>query len=137
MIGIVIVAHGGLAREYLAVLEHVVGKTPGTAAIEIGPDDDCRSKQAEINAAVDAVDEGQGVVVVTDMFGGTPSNLALGACRKANRTVLYGANVPMLVKLAKARHMPLHDAVSSALTAGRKYINSIDGLEPYGASGHA
>ena len=76
MIGIVIVAHGGLAREYLAAMEHVVGKQGGTAAVSIDADDDCGSKQAEVDAAVAAVDDGQGVVVVTDMFGSTPSNLA-------------------------------------------------------------
>ena len=82
MIGIVIVAHGGLAREYLAAMEHVVGKSPGTAAVAIDADDDCVKKQAEVDAAVASVDQGEGVVVVTDMFGSTPSNLAIGACRK-------------------------------------------------------
>lgn len=130
MIGIVIVAHGGLASEYLAAMEHVVGKHPGTVAVSIGPDDDCTSKQAEIAAAAASVDEGQGVVVVTDMFGSTPSNLAVGACREQGRAVLYGANLPLLVKLAKARRMSLGDAVSCALTAGRKYINAIDGFAP-------
>jgi PTS system mannose-specific IIA component len=133
VIGIVIVAHGGLAREYLLAMEHVVGKSPGTVAVSIGVDDDTRQKQAEIDAAVAAVDQGEGVVVVTDMFGSTPSNLAVGACRKTpDRRVLYGANLPLLVKLAKARNKPLNDAVASALTAGRKYINSIDG---FGANG--
>ncbi len=133
MIGIVIVAHGGLAREYLAALEHVVGQHPGTRAVSIGVDDDCGSKRDEIAAAVAAVDQGEGVVMVTDMFGSTPSNLAMGACRKNDdRRVLYGANLPLLVKLAKARHKPLNDAVASALTAGRKYINCIDGFGPNG-----
>ncbi|CAN5621888.1 PTS sugar transporter subunit IIA [soil metagenome] len=130
MIGIVIVAHGGLAREYLAVMEHVVGKHPGTAAVSIGPDDDRSAKQAEIDAAVAAVDEGAGVVVVTDMFGGTPSNLAMRACRQEKRVVLYGANIPLLIKLAKARRLSLDEAVSCALTAGRKYINTADGYGP-------
>jgi mannose PTS system EIIA component len=132
VIGIVIVAHDGLARGYLGALEHVVGKSRGTAAISISPDDDRRSKQAEIDAAVASVDEGQGVVVVTDMYGSTPSNLAVSACHKANRAVLYGANMPALIKLFQARHMALDDAVASALTAGRKYINSIDGFDPNG-----
>jgi PTS system mannose-specific IIA component len=133
VIGIVIVAHGGLAREYLAAMEHVVGKHPGTRAVSIDADDTCQSKQAEVDAAVAAVDHGEGVVVVTDMFGSTPTNLALGSCRKTpNRRVLYGANMPMLIKLAKERHKPLNDAVASALTAGRKYINSVDG---YGLNG--
>lgn len=132
MIGIVIVAHGGLAREYLLAMEHVVGKRPGTAAVSIGVDDDCGSKRAEIDAAVAAVDEGQGVVVVTDMFGSTPANLAMGACGKSeNRRVVNGANLPLLVKLAKLRNKPLNDAVASALNAGRKYI--IDGQSLNGA----
>jgi mannose PTS system EIIA component len=130
VIGIVIVAHGGLAREYLAALEHVVGKHPGTIAVSIEAEDDSRAKQAEIDAAVAAVDQGAGVVVVTDMFGSTPSNLAVIACKDPSHTVLYGANLPLLVKLAKARHKPLDDAVACALTAGRKYINSIDGFGP-------
>ncbi len=127
MIGIVIVAHGGLAREYLAAMEHVVGQHPGTVAIAIGEDDDRTTKQDEIDAAVKAVDEGQGVVVVTDMFGSTPSNLAVGACTKRSQRVIYGANMPLLVKLAKARHLPIDEAVDIALTAGRKYIDSVDG----------
>ncbi len=132
MIGIVIVAHGGLAKEYLAAMEHVVGQQTGTAAIAIDADDDCHSKQAEVDAAVASVDQGEGVVVVTDMYGSTPSNLAVGACRQPNRRVLYGANLPLLVKLAKTRHKPLNDAVACALTAGRKYINCIDGFGPDG-----
>ncbi len=127
MIGIVIVAHGGLAREYLAAMEHVVGRYPGTVAIAIGEDDDRTTKQREVDAAVKAVDTGEGVVVVTDIFGSTPSNLAVGACTRHSQRVIYGANLPLLVKLAKARHLPLDQAVECALTAGRKYINSIDG----------
>ncbi|MBP6999961.1 PTS fructose transporter subunit IIA [Amaricoccus sp.] len=130
MIGIVIVAHGGLAREYLAAMEHVVGRHPGTVAVAIGAEDDCTTKQDEIDAAIRAVDDGEGVVVVTDMFGGTPSNLAMEACRESNRMVVYGANLPLLVKLAKARRLPLREAVATALTAGRKYINSVEGLGP-------
>jgi PTS system mannose-specific IIA component len=133
VIGIVIVAHGGLAREYLAAMEHVVGKHPGTVAVSIDADSDCGVKQAEVDAAVAAVDQGEGVVVVTDMFGSTPSNLAMGACRTTpNRRILYGANLPLLIKLAKLRDKPLNYAVASALTAGRKYINSIDGFGPNG-----
>ncbi len=128
MIGIVIVAHGGLAREYRAALEHVVGPRPGVLAISIGAEDNRAEKQAEINEAVDAVDQGDGVVVVTDMFGGTPSNLAVCACSRPDRKVLYGVNLPMLIKLSKAREMPLQTAVDCALAAARKYINSADGL---------
>lgn len=130
MIGIVIVAHGGLAREYLAALEHVVGRHPGTMAVSIAPDDDGSEKRDEIDQAVRAVDTGEGVAVVTDMFGGTPSNLAMGVCQQSGRMVIYGANLPLLIKLAKARHLPLREAVASALTAGRKYINSVEGPGP-------
>ncbi|WP_424932831.1 PTS sugar transporter subunit IIA [Amaricoccus macauensis] len=128
MIGIVIVAHGGLAKEYLAAMEHVVGRHPGTVAVAIGPDDTARTKQSEIDEAVSAVDTGDGVVVVTDMFGGTPSNLAVSACKRKSHRVLYGVNMPLLIKLAKARNLELDDAVACALTAGRKYINSLDGF---------
>ena len=126
MIGIVIVAHGGLAREYLSAVEHVVGKQQGMLAIAI--EDDCNraGKQAEICAAADSVDQGHGVVMVTDMFGGSPSNLSLMACAGAGRRIIYGANLPMLVKLAKSRDLPVTDAVAAALDAGRKYINSLD-----------
>lgn len=134
MIGIVIVAHGGLAPEYLAAMEHVVGKLPGVRAISIGAEDNRAEKQAEINTAVNAVDEGDGVVVVTDMFGGTPSNLAMCACSYPDRKVLYGVNLPMLIKLAKARHLPLQIAVDCALKAARKYINCADGVQASGAA---
>ena len=124
MIGIVIVAHGGLAREYLSAVEHVVGRQQGVRAVTIEADCDRTDKEAEICAAADGVDQGQGVVVVTDMFGGSPSNLSLMACRCDNRRILYGANLPMLVKLAKSRHKSVPDAVRLALDAGRKYIDS-------------
>ena len=126
MIGIVIVAHGGLAREYLAAVEHVVGKQTGIRAIPIEEEHDRAATQAEICAAADAVDTGAGVVVVTDMFGGSPSNLSLMACMPEDRQILYGANLPMLVKLAKTRQLPVADAVAGALDAGRKYINCYD-----------
>ncbi|MDJ0822362.1 MAG: PTS fructose transporter subunit IIA [Paracoccaceae bacterium] len=124
MIGIVIVAHGGLAREYLAAVEHVVGRQPGVTAISIEADCDRGGKQAEICAAADAVDTGQGVVIVTDMFGGSPSNLALRACAPENRRIVYGANLPLLIKLAKSRHLTVPEATRRALEAGRKYIDS-------------
>lgn len=126
MIGIVIVAHGGLAREYLSAVEHVVGKQDGMRAIAIEDDHDRAAKQAEIIAAADAVDRGAGVVVVTDMFGGSPSNLSLPACATSGRRILYGANLPMLIKLAKSRDLAVPEAVAAALDAGRKYINSLD-----------
>ncbi len=127
MIGIVIVAHGGLAREYLSAVEHVVGKQTAMRAIAIEDDHDRAKKQAEICDADNAVDQGDGVVVVTDMFGGSPSNLSLMACAAGNgRRIVYGANLPMLIKLAKSRNLPVADAVNLALDAGRKYINSLD-----------
>jgi len=128
MIGIVIVAHGGLAREYLAAVEHVVGHQPGIVAIAIEEEHDRLQKQAEICAAADDVDTGEGVIVVTDMFGGSPANLSLRACTPANRKILYGANLPMLIKLAKSRHLGVSEAVTSAMLAGRKYIDSFDGM---------
>lgn len=121
-----IVAHGGLAREYLSAVEHVVGKQDAMRAIAIEDDHDRKAKQAEICAAADAVDMGQGVVVVTDMFGGSPSNLSLMACIGADRRIVYGANLPMLIKLAKSRDLTVPEAVAAALDAGRKYINSLD-----------
>ena len=125
-IGIVIVAHGGLAPEYRAAVEHVTGPQEGMIAITIAADEDRDAKQSEICAAADDVDQGAGVVVVTDMFGGSPSNLSLRACRPQNRHILYGANLPMLIKLVKCRNKPIEQAVDLALTAGRKYINSHD-----------
>lgn len=124
MIGIVIVAHGGLAQEYLAAIEHVVGSQNGVRAIAIHADHDRAAKQAEICQAADAVDQGAGVVVVTDLFGGSPSNLSLLACRPENRRIIYGANLPMLIKLAKSRQMEVPEAVRAALEAGKKYIDS-------------
>lgn len=127
MIGIVIVAHGGLAQEYLAAVEHVVGKQSGIEAIAIAPDHDRAAKQNEICAAADRVDSGDGVVVVTDMFGGSPSNLSLRACNPADRQIVYGANLPMLIKLAKSRGLPVPAAIDVALDAGRKYMNRFSG----------
>ena len=124
MIGIVIVAHGGLAKEYLAAVEHVVGSQDGIRAISIQAEHNRTDKQSEICAAADSVDTGNGVVVVTDMFGGSPSNLSLMACQCDNRRMVYGANLPMLIKLAKSREKSVSDAVSCSLEAGRKYIDS-------------
>lgn len=129
-----IVAHGGLAREYLAAVEHVVGAQPGIQAIAIESDHNRERKQSEICTAADAVDQGEGVVVVTDMFGGSPSNLSLLACRPDNRRILYGMNLPMLIKLAKSRQKTVPDAVRAALEAGRKYIDS-QNIKPKDGSG--
>lgn len=122
MIGLVIVAHGGLARELLAATEHVVGPQPQARAISTGPEDDLSAKQAEIDQAVSSVNSGDGVILVTDMFGGTPCNLAIG-CMSPGVEVIYGANLPMLVKLAKCRARPLSEAAEAAIEAGRKYID--------------
>lgn len=124
MIGIVIVAHGGLAREYVKAIEHVVGAQPGLRGINIENDCDRIAKQAEICTVADEVDTGDGVVIVTDMFGGSPSNLSLKAGQPANRRILYGANLPMLIKLAKSRHLDVAEAARAAMDAGRKYIDS-------------
>ncbi len=121
-----IVAHGGLAREYLSAVEHVVGPQARMRAITIEDVHDRAAKQAEICMAANEVDGGSGVVIVTDMFGGSPSNLSLMACAGAERRIVYGANLPMLIKLAKSRDLPVAEAVSAALEAGRKYINSLD-----------
>ncbi len=117
-------AHGGLAREYLAAIEHVVGTQPGMRAISIEPDHDREAKQLEICEAADTVDTGGGVVIVTDLFGGSPSNLSLRACAPDDRRILYGANLPMLIKLAKSRDASVPDAVRAAMEAGKKYINT-------------
>jgi PTS system mannose-specific IIA component len=124
LIGIVIVAHGGLAGEYLKAIEHVVGSQRGVRAIAIEADHDRAEKEAEICAAADAVDTGGGVVVVTDLFGGSPSNLSMLACTPENRRIIYGANLPLLIKLAKSRQLDVTDAVRAALDAGKKYIDS-------------
>jgi len=127
LIGIVIVAHGGLAREYLAAVEHVLGKQRGIEVVSIGAEHSRDNKRDQIRRAVDHVDEGEGVVVVTDMFGSSPSNLSMSACNAADRKILYGVNLPALVKLAKCRDQPLDRALSCALEAGRKYIDCCDG----------
>lgn len=138
MIGIVIVAHGGLAKEYLAAVEHILGPQRGIVPVSIGADDNRDDKTAEIMAAADRVDMGHGVVVVTDMFGGSPSNLSLPACINGSRKIMAGANLPMLIKLAKLRQQPVAQAVESALAAGKKYINSFDGATfDTRASGHS
>ncbi len=100
MIGIVIVAHGELAKEWLNTVEHIVGKQAGVQAIVTKPGHDRENKQLEICAAANAVDQGNGVVVVTDLFGATPSNLCLRACMPEGRRMMFGANMPMLIKLA-------------------------------------
>jgi mannose PTS system EIIA component len=124
MIGIVLVTHGRLADELVSALEHVVGPQTGIATVCIGPDDDMESRRKEILDDVARVNEGQGAVVLTDMFGGTPSNLAISVMEQAKVEVIAGVNLPMLVKLASVRGThALADAVVEAQEAGRKYIN--------------
>lgn len=124
MFGIVIVAHGGLAAELLAATEHVVGDIDNARAVGIGPHDDLAAKQADIRAAVDEVRGSGGTILVTDMFGGTPSNLSIGCMETGAVDVIYGANLPMLVKLAKLRDRPIEEAIDCAIDAGRKYIDA-------------
>jgi PTS system mannose-specific IIA component len=124
MIGLVLVTHGRLAAEFIAALEHVVGPQRNVAAVCIGPEDDMEQRRKEILDAVAKVDDGAGVVVLTDMFGGTPSNLAISIMDKAKIEVIAGMNLPMLIKLASVRNREsLAEAVASAQAAGRKYIN--------------
>lgn len=123
MIGIVIVAHEGLAEAYAQAVQHVVGEIPELAVVSVSSEDGPETRREEIQTAVSTVDTGDGVVLVTDLFGSTPSNIAVGACHPERMDVLYGANLPMLIQLAKSRHMARHAAVASALDAGRRYIN--------------
>ena len=123
MIGMVLVTHGRLALELFAALEHVVGPQAQTASICIGPDDDMEQRRAEIVSAVEKVESGHGVVVLTDMFGGTPSNLAISVMDNVNVEVIAGVNLPLLVKLASVRKSSdMATAVTEACDAGRKYI---------------
>ncbi len=129
MIGLVLVTHGGLAQEFIDALEHVVGPQERIAAVSIGPDDDMEQRRKDILARVAEVDDGSGVVLLTDMFGGTPSNLAISIMENVNVEVVAGVNLPMLIKLATVRETePLRDAVASAQEAGRKYINVASSL---------
>ncbi|MGH6718665.1 MAG: PTS sugar transporter subunit IIA [Alphaproteobacteria bacterium] len=124
MIGLVLVTHGRLAEEFIAAMEHVVGKQSAMRAVCIGPDDDVERRRLDILAAIAAVDDGHGVVVLTDMFGGTPSNLAISVMDEAKVEVIAGTNLPMLIKLASVRQgSSLAEAVACAREAGRKYIN--------------
>ena len=124
MIGLVLVTHGRLAQEFIAALEHVVGPQQNVAAICIGPDDDMEKRRKEILDSVAQAEEGDGVVLLTDMFGGTPSNLAISVLDKGKVEVIAGVNLPMLIKLASVRGKEsLKKAVAQAQEAGRKYIN--------------
>jgi mannose PTS system EIIA component len=124
MIGLVIVTHGGLAQEFRAALEHVVGRQDAVETISIGPDDDMDKRRAEMISAVLRVKGSQGVVVLTDMFGGTPSNLAISVMEETGAEVVAGINLPMLIKLASVRKdATLEQAITAAKEAGRKYIS--------------
>lgn len=124
MIGLVLVTHGRLAAEFVAAMEHVVGPQKQVEAICIGPDDDMEARRAEIEQAAARVNTGQGVILLTDMFGGTPSNLAISLMGNGNVEVIAGINLPMLIRLASVREqMDISKAVEAAQEAGRKYIS--------------
>ncbi len=123
MIGMVLVTHGHLASEFRAALEHVVGAQKQLISISIGPEDDMERRRTDIINAIHEADSGDGVVILTDMFGGTPSNLAISVMNGGNVEVLAGINLPMLIKLASVRdNTPLDQAVLQAQDAGRKYV---------------
>ncbi len=129
MIGIVIVTHGRLAEEFISVLEHVVGPQKNIAAVCMMPDDDLDAKRKEILSRIGEVDSGAGVLLLTDMFGGTPSNLALSVIEDSKVEAIAGINLPLLIKLAKIRHAePLASAALAAQEAGRKYISAATAL---------
>ena len=136
MIGIVLVTHGRLAEEFLAATEHVVGPQAAAEAICIGPDDDMEQRRADIIAAVQRVEGGSGVIILTDMFGGTPSNLAISVMQPKKVDVVAGVNLPMLIKLAGVRaNSDLATAVSQVREAGQKYIHVASQLLANGVSG--
>ncbi|MBO0661670.1 PTS sugar transporter subunit IIA [Jiella sp. MQZ9-1] len=124
MIGLVLVTHGRLAEEFLNAVEHVVGPQDAFETISIGPEDDMEQRRIDIVEAVAKADRGAGVIILTDMFGGTPSNLAISVMEGSRIDVLAGVNLPMLIKLASVRgEKPMDDALLAAQEAGRKYIN--------------
>lgn len=123
MIGIILVTHGHLAEEFVNAMEHVVGAQEAVATICIGPNDDMEQRRDDIAQAIERVDSGEGVIILTDLFGGTPSNLAISLMQAGKVEVIAGINLPMLIRLAKARAcMPVRDAVAAARDAGRNYI---------------
>lgn len=124
MIGLVLVTHGRLAAEFVVAMEHVVGPQNAVETICIGPEDDMEVRRADIARAIEAVDAGRGVIVLTDLFGGTPSNLAISLMNPGRVEVIAGINLPMLIRLEGARRtMNVKDAVAAAREAGRKYIS--------------
>lgn len=123
MIGLILVTHGHLAEHFVDAMEHVVGPQQAVATICIGPSDDMERRRADIAKAIEQVDQGDGVIVLTDLFGGTPSNLAISLLDRAHVEVIAGINLPMLIRLAGARKsMNVVDAVAAAKKAGRNYI---------------
>ncbi len=124
MIGLLLVTHGCLANDFVAAMEHVVGAQTNVATVCIEPEDDIEKRREDILEAVEIVDTGSGVVILTDMFGGTPSNLAISAMARGNVDVIAGINLPMLIKLVSVRETtPLAEAVVAAQDAGKQYIN--------------
>lgn len=124
IIGLVLVTHGNLAQEFISAMQHVVGKQEKVEAVCIGPEDDMEMRRSEILKKVESADSGSGVVVLTDMFGGTPSNLAISIMDRANVEIIAGVNLPMLIKIASLRkEKNLKETVSGAQEAGKKYIN--------------
>lgn len=123
MIGMILVTHGKLAEEFVHAMEHVVGRQEAVATVCIGPNDDMEARRREIAEAIAAVDDGQGAIVLTDLFGGTPSNLAISLMQAGKVEVIAGINLPMLIRLAKARRcMDMAEATAAARDAGRNYI---------------
>jgi PTS system mannose-specific IIA component len=124
MIGLVLVTHGALAREFIVAMEHVVGPQERVKPVCIGPDDDMEEKREDISGAIAEVDDGNGVIILTDLFGGTPSNLAISLMKSERIEVIAGINLPMLIRLEGARKtMDVRAAVAAAREAGRKYIS--------------
>lgn len=124
MIGLVLVTHGNLANEFISAMQHVVGKQEQIAPVCIGPEDDMEMRRTEIMKKVEEVNDGSGVVVLTDMFGGTPSNLAISIMDRAPVEIIAGVNLPMLIKIATLRkEKDLKETVEGAQEAGKKYIN--------------
>lgn len=123
MIGLILVTHGRLAEEFVAAMEHVVGRQDAVATICIGPSDDMERRRKDIARAIETVDTGRGAIMLTDLFGGTPSNLAISLLEQGRTEVIAGVNLPMLIRLAGARKdMPLDKAAMAAREAGRNYI---------------
>jgi PTS system mannose-specific IIA component len=123
MIGLILVTHGRLAEDFIHAMEHVVGRQDAIVAVCIGPNDDMEVRRSEIRKAIRTVDAGEGAIILTDLFGGTPSNLAISLLKAGQVEVLAGINLPMLIRLATARKsMDIMAAVTAARDAGRNYI---------------